>query len=78
VIDEYQGVVADLLGLVTRMRQGLPTWLRWLHVGVSFFLVWLAVAQLALITQGWELMRRGWAKPREVSDTEGEQTERAL
>ena len=77
-IEEYQGVVADLLVLVGRMRQGLPTWLRWLRVGVSFFLVWLAVAQLALITQGWELMRRDPAKTREVSDTEGEQPERAL
>ena len=78
VIDEYQGVVADLMVLVGRMRQGLPTWLRWLRVGMSFFLVWLAVAQLALITQGWELMRRDPAKTREVSDTAGEQPERAL
>ena len=58
VIEEYQVVVAEMQDLVSTVRQGLPDWLRWARLGLSLILVWLGIAQLGLITQGWELVGR--------------------
>lgn len=58
VLTQYQEVVADLQTLVASVREGLPGWLRWLRLGLSLALVWLGVAQIGLITQGWELIGR--------------------
>jgi ABC-type transporter Mla subunit MlaD len=58
VLAEYQGVVAKLQPLVTSVREGLPEWLRWLRLGLSLTLIWLGIAQIGLITQGWELVGR--------------------
>ena len=58
VIQEYRTVVADMQGLVVTVRQGLPDWLRWGRWGLSLILIWLGIAQLGLITQGWELLAR--------------------
>lgn len=63
VLVEYQAVVADLQSLVTRSREGLPQWLRWLRIGLSLILVWLGIAQIGLLTQGWELIRRSRKSP---------------
>ncbi len=61
VVVRYQGTVADLQALVASVRQGLPGWLRLLQVGLSFVLIWLGIAQIGLIIQGWELIGRGRA-----------------
>lgn len=58
VLRQYQGIVADLQDMVTRVRNGLPTWLRWTRLAISLVLVWLGIAQVAIITQGWELIGR--------------------
>jgi hypothetical protein len=58
VLAEYQEIVADLKGLVAKVRHGLPEWLRWLRLGLSLVLVWLGIAQIGLMTQGWDLIRR--------------------
>jgi hypothetical protein len=58
VLAQYQGIVSDLQGVVASARQSLPMWLWMLQIGLSLVLVWLGVAQLALITQGWELIGR--------------------
>jgi hypothetical protein len=58
VLAAYQDVVVDLQGLVDTVRRGLPQWLRWLRLAVSLALAWLGVAQIALLTQGWELVGR--------------------
>jgi uncharacterized YccA/Bax inhibitor family protein len=58
VLREYQDMVGELQRMVNTVREGLPTWLRWVRLGLSLTLVWLGIAQLAIITQGWELIGR--------------------
>ena len=58
VLAEYEEVVAELQSLVDSMRDGLPGWLRWIRLGLSVVLIWLGIAQIGLVTQGWELARR--------------------
>jgi hypothetical protein len=37
----------------------LPNIVRMLSIGLTAFLVWMAIAQLGLFTQGWELLTEG-------------------
>jgi ABC-type transporter Mla subunit MlaD len=59
VLQQYQEILADLQNLVASVREGLPNWLRALQLGLTFILIWLGIVQIALITQGWELIERG-------------------
>jgi hypothetical protein len=61
VLVQYQEIVFDLQDMMTSARQSLPDWLRMLQIALSLVLVWLGVAQLTLITQGWELIGRSRA-----------------
>jgi len=65
VLAEYQGVIGDLQDLVTTVRESLPNWLRWLRWGLSLILIWLGIAQIGLITQGWDLMGRSQSEEKE-------------
>ncbi len=58
VLVKYQGVVADFQSLVDSVREGLPGWLRWIRLGISAALIWLGIAQIGLVTQGWEMVGR--------------------
>lgn len=58
VLAEYRDIVTDLQEQVSSVRQGLPVWLRWLGIAFSFVLVWLAIAQIGPMMQGWELIQR--------------------
>lgn len=58
VVAQYQAVVADLQAEVVTIREGLPRWLRLLRWGISLTLVWLGIAQLGLLSQGLEIIRR--------------------
>ena len=58
VVAQYQGVIKDLQGQLTLIRTGLPMWLTYARWGLWALLIWLGVAQLGLLTQGWELMHR--------------------
>jgi len=58
VLTEYRDIVTDLQTQVSSLRQGLPVWLRWLGIVFSFFLVWLGIAQIGPMMQGWELIQR--------------------
>lgn len=58
VVRQYQGVVDDLQAEVTAVREAAPGWISAVQWGLFLLLVWLALAQLALFTQGWELLRR--------------------
>jgi methyl-accepting chemotaxis protein len=63
VITKYQGIVGDLRGELVEVRRDLPGWLRAVQVGVSLVLIWLGIAQIGLLTQGWELILRSRARP---------------
>jgi hypothetical protein len=56
---------------VTNARDNLPEWLRWARFGLSLVLIWLGIAQLGLLTQGWELVRRS-ATPEPGARTQSE------
>ena len=58
VVTQYQSVVGDLQVEVAALRDGLPRWLRWLRWGLSLGLIWLGIAQLGLLSQGLEMVRR--------------------
>ncbi len=58
VLQQYKGVIEQLQATMSWVSSSLPVWINWLRLGVSLLLVWLGIAQLALITQGWELVGR--------------------
>jgi len=66
VLVEYQLIVADLQTLAASVRQGLPEWLRLLRLAFSLVLIWLGIAQIGLLTQGWELIGRSHIHIEEV------------
>jgi methyl-accepting chemotaxis protein len=70
VVVQYQDVVDDLQGLVVSVKQGVPQWLRWLRLGLSLVLVWLGIAQIGLLTQGWELIARSRSNGKEPAKAE--------
>lgn len=58
VVGQYQGVVADLQAELVSIRAALPRWLLLLKWGISLILVWLGIAQVGLLSQGAEMVRR--------------------
>lgn len=63
VIVQYQEIVSEVQGTVSSTRQSLPDWLRMARWGLSLMLVWLGIAQIGLLTQGWELIERSRRSP---------------
>jgi methyl-accepting chemotaxis protein len=63
VIVQYQEIVSEVQGTISSARQSLPTWLRLLRWGLSLMLIWLGIAQIGLLTQGWELIERSRVTP---------------
>jgi hypothetical protein len=58
VVRDYQLIVTDVRGLSSTVSDGLPRWLGWAQWGLSLALIWLGIAQIGLLTQGWELIGR--------------------
>ena len=63
VIAKYQDIVGELRGQVAEARRELPGWLSGIRLGISLVLLWLGIAQIGLLTQGWELVQRSRAAP---------------
>ena len=63
VIAKYQGVVGELRAEVADTRRDLPGWLSAIRLGISLVLLWLGIAQIGLLTQGWELIQRSRTAP---------------
>jgi methyl-accepting chemotaxis protein len=61
VIEQYQQVIGDLQARLAQARDNLPSWLSAVRLGVWLVLAWLGIAQLGLLTQGWELISRSRA-----------------
>lgn len=70
VLEQYQEIVQDLQDMLSSARQSLPDWLAVLHLSASLILVWLGIAQLGLITQGWELIGRSRGQAAGVTGVE--------
>ena len=72
VLKDYQQIVADLHATLRSVSESLPGWLRALRWGVTLALIWLGVAQIGLLTQGWELLGRRSAPPAAVRPPAGD------
>ncbi|MBX0326284.1 hypothetical protein K2Z83_01065 [Oscillochloris sp. ZM17-4] len=58
VVRQYRGIVGDLQAQVAEIRAAAPGWIDLAGVGVGLLLIWLALAQLAIFAQGFEMLRR--------------------
>jgi len=58
VLGQYHGVIGQLQSSIAWISTSLPIWLNWVRWGLALVLIWLGIAQFALITQGWELIGR--------------------
>lgn len=58
VLEDYQQIVGELQGAVSYVSESLPGWLATTRWGLTLTLIWLGIAQLGLITQGWERLGR--------------------
>lgn len=56
VIGGYQDSLDQVLAQLDMLSANLPNIVRMLSIGLTAFLVWMAIAQLGLFTQGWELL----------------------
>jgi methyl-accepting chemotaxis protein len=63
VIVQYQEIVSEAQETVSSARQSLPGWLRVTRWGLSLILIWLGIAQIGLVAQGWELIERSRTTP---------------
>jgi chromosome segregation ATPase len=58
VIDEYQTLVSNAQNRVKDIQQRLPGQLRLATLAAALLFIWLAIAQIGLLTQGAELIAR--------------------
>ena len=59
VVERYQQELDRLGERVTRLRAGVPKWVRWAALGLSFLLGWLMIIQLFALGRGLRWMMRG-------------------
>lgn len=55
VIEQYQETVDAIQAQLGRIDQNIPAWVSGVAWGATFFLVWMAFAQIGLFAQGLEL-----------------------
>jgi peptidoglycan hydrolase CwlO-like protein len=58
VLKGYQDSLAQVQKQLDALVKNLPTYINILVIALTVFLVWMAIAQLGLLTQGWELLHR--------------------
>jgi peptidoglycan hydrolase CwlO-like protein len=79
VIGGYQASLDQVLAQIEALSANLPNIVRMLSIGLTAFLVWMAIAQLGLFTQGWELLtesrKRGEQEERETKSEQDESAE---
>jgi ABC-type transporter Mla subunit MlaD len=73
VIGGYQASLERVLAQLETLSANLPNIVRTLTIGLTAFLVWMAIAQIGLFTQGWELLTE--TKEQEEKETKVEEQE---
>jgi ABC-type transporter Mla subunit MlaD len=76
VFDQYLELIDELLYQLETLASNFPKYISWLAVGATIFLVWMAIAQLGLLTQGWELLHRKEEEREEPVDVEEESADK--
>src|SRR4030042_415708 len=54
--ESYSGVLEELTQKVSNLQESLPNWTRAIVLGLYFLLIWLAISQIGLLWQGWEMV----------------------
>jgi len=76
VFDQYLELIDELLDQLETLESNFPKYIYWLAVGSTIFLVWMAIAQLGLLTQGWELLHRRDEEKEAAVDVEKESADK--
>ncbi len=58
VIGQYNSTVKEIRATTTQIKTNLPRTINLAVIGITLGLVWMAIAQIGLFTQGLELMTR--------------------
>lgn len=76
VFDQYLELIDELLDQLETLESNFPKYISWMAVGATIFLVWMAIAQLGLLTQGWELLHRREEEREAAVDVEEESADK--
>ena len=75
VVGGYQASLDQLQSDLKRLEASLPQIVRMVMIGLTVFLVWMAIAQLGLFTQGIELITEGKGRKEKRAEEEEESVE---
>lgn len=56
VIEGYKFSITQVKAGLNNLKTNVPTFVHFLVLAMTVFFVWMAIAQLGLLTQGWELV----------------------
>lgn len=62
VTGQYQDVIEQQRAVVNSLQGNLDTGIHWAGLAISMLLVWLAIAQVGLLSQGFEMVARSGRK----------------
>jgi len=78
VIGGYQASLDQVLTRLETLSANLPNIVRMVSIGLTAFLVWMAIAQLGLFTQGWELLTENKKREEKEAKEEEKEPEKAV
>ena len=55
-VETYSDTIEQLTLRVSNLRERLPNWIRIIVISLYFLLIWLAISQVGLLWQGWEMV----------------------
>ena len=64
-LEAYSSLIAQLIQEIEDLRESLPRWIRAIVFSLYFLLIWLAITQVGLLWQGWEMVSE---QPRVIDD----------
>jgi len=73
VVGDYQKSLVNLNSSLSTLKGNLPNIVRMLVLGLTIFLIWMAIVQFGLITQGLELMFEERPSKKEQPEKEPDQ-----
>ena len=64
-LETYSSLIAQLIQEIEDLQESLPLWIRAIVFSLYFLLIWLAITQVGLLWQGWEMVSE---QPRVIDD----------
>lgn len=75
VIQGYKDTISRLQAQMEMLKRNIPTYIHYLVLGLTIFFIWMAIAQLGLLTQGWELLTEKRSKRKEDEAEKAKESE---